>query len=171
MLDHSIAPQPTCDFGDKTADIRLYIANAPKIDLCKDGHSLRAISPNEITNIVSLTGNHWRKIFNIYAKLLYQLDSQHFDSWQDLRERQLLQQGSRQQLFCAHKKLQPYAKLEIVCGKQYARQLIDDAQLNWLDNDFAQHKQRPLIVTPYFDYRQLSNTKIEYLSQLISISG
>jgi hypothetical protein len=36
-----------------------------------------------------------------------------------------------------------------------------------LDNDFAINRSLKIIVCPYFDYRQLSNIKIERLAELI----
>ena len=57
-------------------------------------------------------------------------------------------------------------------GKGFADQVLVDANakgliLTWLDNDFAINPDIGLIVCPYFDYRQLSNIKIESLAELM----
>jgi hypothetical protein len=56
-------------------------------------------------------------------------------------------------------------------GKTYAKSLLSsgalDLELIWLNNEFAINHSQRLIVCPYFDYRQLSNVKIERLAELI----
>ena len=37
----------------------------------------------------------------------------------------------------------------------------------WIDEEFALDKSQNLVVCPYFDYRQLSNVKIEKLVSLL----
>jgi len=63
------------------------------------------------------------------------------------------------------------AILHIICGKTYAKQLISsgelETQLTWLDDEFAIDRANMLVVCPYFDYRQLSNSKIERLAALL----
>ena len=41
-------------------------------------------------------------------------------------------------------------------------------KLQWLDNDFAIDVKNNLIVCPYFDYRQLTNEKIQRLAGLLT---
>jgi hypothetical protein len=40
-------------------------------------------------------------------------------------------------------------------------------QLHWLNEEFAIDPLNKVLVTPYFDYRQLSNEKIEFSVQLL----
>jgi hypothetical protein len=58
-------------------------------------------------------------------------------------------------------------------GKTYAKQSLPVlaieplVNLQWLDADFAVDPEHGIIVCPYFDYRQLSNSKIDRLVDLI----
>ena len=62
--------------------------------------------------------------------------------------------------------------LHIVMGKSFSERILKGTALEWLDSDFAINRQRRIIVCPYFDYRQLSNIKIERLVELIvSLQG
>ena len=142
---------------------------------------LTLISPvtsNEINSINTACGNGWRKVFNVYAKLLYALDKKHFNysasapSWQAYRDRFLLQPKSQTALLFSPPQLSTNNQsLHIICGKTYAKNLLSSghllANLIWLDEEFAIDKRQNLIVCPYFDYRQLSNIKIEKLAYLL----
>ena len=57
--------------------------------------------------------------------------------------------------------------VRIVAGKTYAAEL-ELPSLTWLDNYFAINHEHRVIVSPYFDYRQLSNMKITQLAGLIN---
>lgn len=141
--------------------------------------SLLPVISGEVSSINSACGNGWRKIFNVYAKLLYALDKNYFDfstfatTWQNYRDSFLLQHKSKTALLFSPP--QPSANektLHIICGKTYARQLLASNQItanfDWLDDEFAIDKAQNLIICPYFDYRQLSNCKIEKLSTLLT---
>jgi len=62
--------------------------------------------------------------------------------------------------------------IHIICGRTYVKQLLASGELQanlvWLDDEFAIDEANRLIVCPYFDYRQLSNIKIERLSAMLS---
>jgi len=80
-----------------------------------------------------------------------------------------LQAQSKTALLFSAPKLTPNKEIvHIICGKGYAKALINsgklEANLLWLDEEFAIDKENKLIVCPYFDYRQLSNIKIERLA-------
>lgn len=143
--------------------------------------SLEEVMPlieGEIMVINQACGNGWRKVFNVYAKLLYALDKKHFDysdkapTWQDYRDRYLLQGQSKTALLFSTPQLIPSKyRVHIICGKGHAKALINSGKLVdnlvWLDDDFAIDRENKLIVCPYFDYRQLSNIKIERLAGLL----
>ena len=133
---------------------------------------------SEINVINRACGNGWRKVFNVYAKLLYALDKRHFDysdkapTWQNYRDRYLLQAQSKTALlFSTPKLMQGRDVVHIICGKGHAKALINSgkliASLVWLDDEFAIDSENKLIICPYFDYRQLSNVKIERLAGLL----
>ena len=85
-------------FGCELARLKVYIDNRPPLDQYQNLSTLMSIEEGEILEIGRLTGNHWRKIFNVYAKLCFEFEPEHFSSWQELRDKQLLQQGSKQAL-------------------------------------------------------------------------
>lgn len=156
--------------GDSRCKLAIYIGNRPPLNEYLERETLVSATEGELARIAGETGNHWRKIFNIYAKLGYMLDPQGFPTWQTYRDNFLLTGGSQQALLFNHA-IVPEASggISIICGKTHAMTLVDERSLQWIDNDFAVDLSRRLIVTPYFDYRQLSNVKLEKLvDQIIS---
>jgi len=165
-------------FGDKNFSFAVYIANKPNL---LEYQSLCEVTPlveGEVNVINQACGNGWRKVFNVFAKLLYALDKKHFDYsdkapiWQDYRDKYLLQTQSKTALLFTPPQLMPSKNIEhIICGKGHAKTLISSgklaANLVWLDDEFAIDRENKLIVCPYFDYRQLSNIKIERLAGLL----
>ena len=161
--------------GDDNAGIQVFIANRPPLVEYQQLQAMQPLQRGDIARIASETGNHWRKIFNVYAKLIFALqqagingDSNQgvsgFTRWQDLRDQQLLQAGSGQALLFSPPSLSPDStKIRLLLAKGYAQTLGLSAELIWLDNDFAQHKASGLVLCPYFDYRQLSDSKIQRL--------
>jgi len=96
------------------------------------------------------------------------LDSQSLPNWQAYRDYHLLQVSSEQALLFNASLIESRPEtISLICGKAHALKLVESDSLKWIDKDFALHTKRPLIVTPYFDYRQLSNIKLEALSKLI----
>jgi hypothetical protein len=155
--------------GDAQAKLTVCIGNRPDVDFC---HSMATVQPmirGQLTSIVTKTGNHWRKIFNIYAKLIHQLENTPFSTWQDYRDEKLLTKN------CGHALLfsdviscrEKTSGTIIVSGKTYAEAqgVMDDCMQ--IDESFYLNTTQKIIVTPYFDYRQLSNLKIEKLVELV----
>lgn len=165
--------------GDPEYLLAVYIGNRPPIADYEHLKSVRPVALGEITHIVNQCGNHWRKIFNIYAKLMFQLRSKELHghaSWQDYRDHTLLQEGSGEALLfderldmnsIAQSSLISKKAIRLISGKQHAEQLLLGQSLEWLDQHFAVVKDASIIVTPYFDYRQLSNARLEKLVNLI----
>lgn len=164
-------------FGDADAVIRVYIANRPPMAEYAGLVTLQQLHSGEIALINQACGNGWRKVFNVYAKLLFALDAKQFTfaqqaaSWQQYRDQHLLQASSQTALLFGAPQLQPSShSVHIITGRTYAKALLDaglPAQLNWLNSEFAVDKHNRLLVCPYFDYRQLNNEKLVYLAQLI----
>jgi len=186
--------------GDAQFTFAVYIANQPQMP---EYESLKYIVPlqrGEIDLISKACGNGWRKVFNVYAKLLYALDKNQFHfselapTWQQYRDQFLLQKNSKTALIftppCLNNmedsdndsenagsgKVKIYniehKTVHIICGRTHAKKMINDGQLSidllWLDEEFAINLEHVVIVCPYFDYRQLSNQKIQHLSSLLS---
>jgi len=164
--------------GCENFTIGVYIANTPGM---LEYQQLTQVSPltiGEITAIGQACGNGWRKVFNVYAKLLYALPKEHFSfsslepTWQQYRDNYLLQTNSHTALIFSPPCLINNSKtLHVICGRTYAKQLINSgeltAQLTWLDEEFAIDKHNKVVVCPYFDYRQLSNVKIARLAEML----
>lgn len=167
----------------------VYTANRPPIEPYTQQTDLMPIVSDEIYNIAQLTGNHWRKVFNVYAKLMFtffellnkrsvMLEASHpftraleCPSWQAYRDTQLLQANSQSTLLFSLPDIQAINTVHIVMGKGYAEQLgypcVEPYTVDHQHQDFAVYAHQNLIVCPYFDYRQLSNIKIEALVELM----
>ena len=156
--------------GDSKARLAVFNANRPPLEFYQNLDFCKAIECHEIKTIADSTGNHWRKIFNCYAKLAFELDPQSFQTWQDLRDEYLLQKNSGYGLFFSPPESNQN-QIKIVSGKQYWEQLNLNISVQWIDPFFAVCRQNRLIVSPYFDYRQLSNVKITQLVSLIRELG
>jgi hypothetical protein len=170
-------------FGEDEYQIAVYISNRPPIYEYQQLAQLTALTTGEIAHIGQHCGNGWRKVFNVYAKLLYALDKQQFSfashapTWQQYRDDFLLQTHSKTSLLFNTPQLESIKRnaadkpIHIIMGKTYAKSLLTtgalDIELNWLNNEFAINHLQRVIVCPYFDYRQLSNIKIERLAELI----
>ena len=160
--------------GNSSASIIFYIKNRPPLDIYQNLNIVKPLMPGEISHICQETGNHWRKIFNVYAKLIFELSPHEFSTWQKLRDELLLQKHSEHCLLFSEPNLltnftstNSRKKLHIVLGKGYAEHLNLCSDSIWLSHDFAINHKLGLIICPYFDYRQLSNIKITQLAGLI----
>ncbi len=161
--------------GNPDAKLVFYIRNRPPMPTYENLTRVKALMTGDIANICLEAGNHWRKIFNVYAKLLFELQPRQFSSWQHLRDNSLLQAESAHcllfsvpRLAATHGTAITHVKqLHIIIGKGYAEQLGLSQDCTWLSDDFAINQKSGVIICPYFDYRQLSNKKINQLSGLI----
>ena len=129
--------------------------------------------------IIAAGGNNWRKIFNIYAKLCFSLlennrENSEIQDWQTYRSNCLLVSNTPYQLVCLSGEALKsfYERLDtdtlvLITGKKCASELAITERLHWIDQDFAQAIGRNGLLCPYFDYRQLSNIKLEKLTGLI----
>jgi len=161
--------------GNSNAKLLFYIRNRPPLSAYENLTHVKPLIADEISKICHETGNHWRKIFNVYAKLLFEMTPKQFMSWQDLRDKSLLQTQSDHCLLFSTPNVsesiisgsQSSKKIHVILGKGYAEQLGLCNDCTWLSNDFAINVHLRFIICPYFDYRQLSNIKIIQLSGLI----
>ncbi len=155
--------------GNPQAHIQLYIENTPPLTQYLELDHIRAMTSGEISEISQHTGNHWRKVFNVLAKLAYECSPGAHQTWQALRDDSLLQQDNE---YCLRfdkpiiPQLSPQ-QLHIFMGKTYATKLTVSECCQWLTPYMAINEERKFIICPYFDYRQLSNIKITQLAGLI----
>jgi len=156
--------------------IKVYLENRPPLAEYLDVDVINHLPVGEIKRIADETGNHWRKIFNVYAKLIYCFAEMTHDSlllkyssWQEYRDQALLQWGSDTELCFEHLLIErsPLSAIHIVMGKSFSERILEGTTIEWLDKDFAINREQSIIVCPYFDYRQLSNIKIQTLAELI----
>ena len=154
--------------GDKYCNLAVYIENRPPLDEYQILKGLIPAVEGELSRLGRETGNHWRKIINIYAKLGFSLNTEGYLTWQSYRDSFLLTKASRQTLlFDNHIVTEHENCTNIICGKTYAMKLLDANDLIWMDDNFALSSVQNIIVAPYFDYRQLSNVKLEKLVNII----
>lgn len=175
-------------FGDSQFKFAVYIANKPNMFEYNDLSSVTPLGTGEVNAINQCCGNGWRKVFNVYAKVLFALNPEQFDystkaaTWQSYRDNYLLQPHSELALLFTPPILNSNSQnssqnssqniVHIICGKSHAKQLIKSGllldALTWLNEEFAIDHKNNVIICPYFDYRQLSNIKIERLARLIT---
>ncbi|MFT7184884.1 MAG: hypothetical protein ACI84K_000250 [Pseudohongiellaceae bacterium] len=154
--------------GNEHCTLAVYIGNRPPLDEYLKLEGLVPAVEGELARIGRETGNHWRKIINIYAKLGFALNTEAYLSWQSYRDTFLLTQASRQALLFDKNIVTAREDcINLICGKTYAMNILDKDSLVWLNQDFAINASNNIIVTPYFDYRQLSNIKLEKLVTII----
>lgn len=153
--------------GDSNARLMVFAPHRPPLEPYLSLDQLQPLVPGELAAMVSATSNHWRKIFNLYAKLVHRLEPQE-QNWQDCRDQRLLQAGSGCALLFSAPSLPADNRWQLVMGKAYAESCGLD-QLDDLRTElgFRWSPSRRLILTPYFDYRALSNARLDDLYRLI----
>ncbi|PCC10364.1 DUF6942 family protein [Pseudoalteromonas sp. JB197] len=173
--------------GDEQFKVAVYVAKAPPMPYFETLNSLEPVINEQINTINQHCGNGWRKVFNVYAKVLFALPSEHYSfakqapTWQQYRDEFLLQKNSKTALLfsapnltitSADKASSNKNQLHIIAGRTHAKNLLQhgklQTQFDWLDDEFAIDANNNIIVCPYFDYRQLSNIKIARLSELVA---
>lgn len=156
--------------GDPSARFRVYIGNRPDFAGLATLSNIRPLQNGEIEQISRACGNGWRKVFNVYAKLIYALPgvpNRTQPNWQSFRDNCLLQTGCGLSLLFSPPEFGLANTFHLVMGKHYGLSLGLPEELEWLDSEFAIVRKHNLVLCPYFDYRQLSNAKIIRLVELI----
>jgi hypothetical protein len=159
--------------GDAKAGLNIYLGNRPDYQNLLQLQHVQALHPGEIAEIGLTCGNGWRKVFNVYAKLVFALPTglvkkfELSENWQAYRDKDLLQQGSDTALIFSTPRFESDNRLHIIMGRTYAKSLQLPVSLEWQNKEFAIDWDKRLIICPYFDYRQLSNSKIIRLVELM----
>lgn len=114
--------------SDSCAQLKGYIGNRPDFYEYPNLHIVSPLSAGEIHVIGQSCGNGWRKVFNVYAKLVFVLSDRHIrflqgaQSWQNYRDGTLVQSSSNTSLLFS-KPLLGNVKytniIHIVIGKKY----------------------------------------------------
>ncbi|WP_299496209.1 hypothetical protein [uncultured Shewanella sp.] len=145
--------------GSHESQYTFYLPNAPILP--KNWHHTQA---DAIPSLISLNGNHWRKIVTIMAKIMCPLED-----WKTYRDNDLLKKA--ESIYIGAKTLSPQAQVHIISGQTAAERLALDVKKFQSINEKSVLKtfQSHLIV-PYLDYRQYPNTLIavtrDYLTTL-----
>tara|TARA_R110002012_G_scaffold139686_2_gene297123 strand:+ start:151 stop:765 length:615 start_codon:yes stop_codon:yes gene_type:complete len=145
--------------GVNYARINVYIANRPNYRDLSLLNTMHSLNTGDIEAINRQCGNGWRKVFNVYAKLVFAwrsvdpalhacLPGAHSASWQAYRDTVLLQQDSQTALLFSPPSPQqdlPYngngwadgastSKIHnayhIIMGRTYAKSLVETTGLN-----------------------------------------
>lgn len=167
--------------GDANARINVYIEKAPPFEevmgFAPTSDMTYPLHTGDIQKFGAIGGNGWRKVFNVYAKWLFSLNA-HMrcienpeTSWQSFRDNSLLRENSSTRLLFgqwAFPPNEPDTGIHVIAGRIHATKMGIAAQCIWIDHEFARHPTRPIVICPFFDYRQLSNAKIEVLSRMVS---
>lgn len=163
--------------GGISPALKMYIANRPVGARYTALAAYEPLLPDELHTIVANNSNHWRKAFNVFAKVLWQLNwcTSHqctAKTWQNYRDSYLLQAHSREAMLFTPPVFSKAAEtcseenvVHWVVGKTYASTLMLPP-LTWVDTQFAINESHRVIVSPYVDYRQLTNARIEQFDML-----
>ncbi|MEH6444308.1 MAG: hypothetical protein V7784_10445 [Oceanospirillaceae bacterium] len=151
-------PQSVASLGVMQPKTVLYIDNQPLV--LEDNLA-------NVPELIGKNGNHWRKIFTIFAKLCSE------DDWKVYRDTQLLQQ-EEQINFTSQ--ISAQAAVHIFSGKQCWQRFSvgDDALSNMRQSSckrvFYKTNQQGMLLlySPYFDYRQFPNTLIMEVKAIIA---
>ncbi len=160
-------------FGNPHSNIAVILENRPPLRAFDALSTVLPLEHSKLIRIVEQCGNHWRKIFNCYAKLMFQITDRACGSWQAYRDTQLLSADSDECLLFSPTSLDEalkYHRVVIIAGKTFARSMPFYDEMNWLNSAFAQHPSQPILIAPYFDYRQLSNQNIDSLARLVRLT-
>jgi hypothetical protein len=182
-------------FGDHNAHLNVYIDKLPPMDQWQSLDFIESLTIQQINEINQACGNGWRKVFNIYAKLMYALEPASLNSWQEYRDLTLLTENSDCALL--HQTAEDFVlpdkgnPINVIMGKQFGTAIVQNIKINQnitvyllsesgditqpfdtdtgtIPSDFSllTFDHGVALVCPYFDYRQLSNVK---LTQLVNI--
>lgn len=172
--------------GDPNFALALHIEHSLPLPEYRQLLGVVPLHEGEIASIVSRCSNHWRKLFNVLAKIVVACQwpltvNEPIVCWRTYRDNWLLKSRSRVALLSTPPMpTTPLLTLgaecsgghqpwHLVAGKTYANTLQAQGLLSlcWLDPQFALDQERRVIVSPYPDYRQLSDRRIEHLAELI----
>ena len=87
--------------GEQAFSVAVYVAKAPPMPYFETLKSVEPVINEQINTINQHCGNGWRKVFNVYAKVLFSLPSEHYSfakqapTWQQYRDEYLLQKNSK----------------------------------------------------------------------------
>ena len=177
--EETLVEDTVVGFGVSDAQFQVLLSAPPPMAAFAHLTTLIPLKTGDIAHIGKECGNGWRKIFNVYAKLLFALPTGCFNfstqahSWQQFRDEMLLQTKSNTALLFSPPRLcQSQTSIQLIAGRTLAKSYQNQGlalQLHWLTPEFAVDLQHKVLVTPFFDYRQLNNQKIAITAKLVKL--
>ncbi|WMS88499.1 DUF6942 family protein [Pleionea litopenaei] len=158
--------------GNPSARLRFVIENPPPMSQYQHLSTVLPLSTQQRAAIEQACGNHWKKIFACLAKISQPIFGEINETWQDYRQERLLRSRGNEALLFHHNELSlsdllPESnRVTLVMGKRLSQLLAIEGNL-CEKGDFFEVADTSVVITPYPDYRQLSNAKIDRLITLI----
>jgi hypothetical protein len=133
---------------------------------------LKNLKVGEITEIISLTGNHWRKIFSIFSKISYGLNSDRKKTWQEYRDEVLMTKSGTEVITFSKKITKTSSRsVHIIAGKNHCESFdLSLDKFKKIDEEGKILNYKNIYLTPYLDYRQFPNVLVETLINHIKVS-
>ncbi|GHB73268.1 hypothetical protein GCM10008107_23410 [Psychrosphaera saromensis] len=166
--------------GSDSPTVILHIANRPPVDgfaaINGEEDINRPLQVSEAASIIQQTGNHWRKVFSILAKISFALFDTGCKTWQEYRDTKLLtEQGFEYICFSSlvdtrsQLDLAKHKTVSIVCGFSYAQSQLDVLPLisHQKFDKLKWSEPHQCLVTPYFDWRQLNNEMLDVVINIL----
>ncbi len=158
-------------FGVPDYRFAFAINNRPPLDDYPNFVGMRALQTGELGYIVNGCSNHWRKVFNVFAKFAFELGwpemtGNHSSTWQEYRDCFLLQATCQEALLFSSP-LVSSNRVHIVAGKTYGFTLPWAAQAVAISEDIWVYAAGRCVICPYLDYRQLNNQKISRVAAIV----
>ena len=140
------------------ADFVFLLPNKPCLPAVTDDISF--LEKPDVSILIELNGNHWRKIFTIMAKLT----SPTYDSWKEFRDTELLKKVG---VAFSQDQLHGYEGVVFVVGNTFRGELSVASSAQEIGAKHVAFVSLPYIWCPYLDYRQFPNILIEALREYI----
>ena len=141
----------------ESADYIFLLPNRPEFP----PHLLKKDYPHvDVTTLIAINGNHWRKIFTIIAKLA----APELSTWRTFRDNDLLTRVGI--AFSAHQ-IQNVNGVVFIVGKTFEDACPISEQARLIGEKQHARVDLPYVWCPYLDYRQFPNSLIDALREYI----
>lgn len=145
--------------GNPSARLVLYLPHRP------EGLDSFAHAPSA-GEIVAANSNHWRKIINLLAKVA----SPQEDDWRRFRDSDLFEHAA----LCFEPALKEGGCWHWIAGQANLQRFVSPdhhAAVLPEDAEIAVDGARRLLLSPYPDYRQLSNQRVARIREALAQAG
>ena len=141
----------------ESADYVFLLPNKPELPpnaLTKD------LTNTDVSTLIEVNGNQWRKIFTIMAKLVAPDGS----AWREFRDNDLLKVVG---LAFSVDQIQHVKSIVFIVGKTFDAVYPVSAQAELIGEKHQAKVNLPYVWCPYLDYRQFPNSLIDALRECI----